>query len=177
MLLVYRDGLSHRETAEFLDISLSAVKVRVHRGRRRLQNALQVEFGQQYRTEVKVKMVEVTVYDEEIFYATLDVRVRAKATTAEIDCRPSDATNLALRLNLPIFVAQEVMDAVVISQISSIIIPDSNNLPQRHRELPSGRPHSSLRALRVCAVNIQKDNVLFHPYFQVTHAYRDPEQR
>ena len=77
LLLVYRDGLSHRETAEFLDISLSAVKVRVHRGRRRLQNALQVEFGQQYRTEVKVKMVEVTVYDEEIFYATLDVRVRA----------------------------------------------------------------------------------------------------
>lgn len=37
LLLVYRDGLNHRQTANELGISLSAVKVRVHRGRRRLR--------------------------------------------------------------------------------------------------------------------------------------------
>lgn len=37
---VYRDGMSLRETAAKLDISLSAAKVRVHRGRKRLRQTL-----------------------------------------------------------------------------------------------------------------------------------------
>jgi RNA polymerase sigma-70 factor (ECF subfamily) len=41
LLLVYRDGLSHQETADRLGTSLGAVKVRVHRGRHRLQAILQ----------------------------------------------------------------------------------------------------------------------------------------
>jgi RNA polymerase sigma factor (sigma-70 family) len=41
LLLIYRDGLSHRETADLLDTSLGAIKVRAHRGRRRLQTQLQ----------------------------------------------------------------------------------------------------------------------------------------
>lgn len=40
LLLVYRDGLSHQETATQLGVSSGAVKVRVHRGRRRLRAAL-----------------------------------------------------------------------------------------------------------------------------------------
>ncbi len=40
LLLVYRDGLNQRQTADELGISLSAVKVRVHRGRRRLRTML-----------------------------------------------------------------------------------------------------------------------------------------
>jgi RNA polymerase sigma factor (sigma-70 family) len=41
LLLIYRDGLSHRETADLLGTSLGAIKVRAHRGRRRLQTHLQ----------------------------------------------------------------------------------------------------------------------------------------
>lgn len=43
ILLVYGNGLSHREAAARLNASLSAVKVRVHRGRRRLRAALEAE--------------------------------------------------------------------------------------------------------------------------------------
>jgi bifunctional DNase/RNase len=43
-----------------------------------------------------------------VFYATLFVRVNGQAH--EVDARPSDALNLALRLNAPIFVAAEVME-------------------------------------------------------------------
>ena len=42
------------------------------------------------------------------YYATVFVTV--SGTTHEVDARPSDALNLALRVGAPIFVAQEVMD-------------------------------------------------------------------
>lgn len=65
LLLVYRDGLTHRETADLLGASLSAVKVRVHRGRRRLQIRLQAgrpapRARQPAREE---QMIPVTVVD------------------------------------------------------------------------------------------------------------------
>ena len=37
--------------------------------------------------------------------------VKTRDGTSEIDCRPSDALNLAVRLEVPIFVAAEVMQA------------------------------------------------------------------
>jgi len=40
LLLVYQDGLTHRETAVQLNTSVNAIKVRVHRGRRRLRDRL-----------------------------------------------------------------------------------------------------------------------------------------
>lgn len=80
--LVYGHGLSHRETAHLLGVSVSAVKVRVHRGRRRLHDS--------------------------VFYAT--ITLRAAEQTTEIDCRPSDAINLAVRLDVALHVAGEVMD-------------------------------------------------------------------
>lgn len=40
LLLVYQNGLTHRETAVALNISVGAVKVRVHRGRHRLRERL-----------------------------------------------------------------------------------------------------------------------------------------
>lgn len=45
LLLVYRDGLTHKETAVQLNASISAIKVRVHRGRRRLRDKLQPDWG------------------------------------------------------------------------------------------------------------------------------------
>jgi RNA polymerase sigma factor (sigma-70 family) len=199
LLLVYRDGFSHQETAVQLGISLSAVKVRVHRGRNRLRSAL---------TPVEVHMLEVAIHDiltikvdpnadlpddeavetmekaeldalwrslnehrivilkekmqdrylpiwigpseadlllfklqekelkrplvfdltrtlmdlgsltlekvavsrlhEQVFYGSLTIR--KNGTTHEVDCRPSDAINLAVRQDVPMFVAAEVME-------------------------------------------------------------------
>jgi RNA polymerase sigma factor (sigma-70 family) len=199
LLLVYRDGFSHQETAVQLGISLSAVKVRVHRGRNRLRSAL---------TPVEVHMLEVAIHDiltikvdpnadlpddeavetmekaeldalwrslnehrivilkekmqdrylpiwigpseadlllfklqekelkrplvfdltrtlmdlgsltlekvavsrlhGQVFYGSLTIR--KNGTTHEVDCRPSDAINLAVRQDVPMFVAAEVME-------------------------------------------------------------------
>ena len=55
-----------------------------------------------------IERVAVSQLKDDVFYATL--WMRAGGATHEIDARPSDALNLALRLNVPIFVAPEVMD-------------------------------------------------------------------
>lgn len=54
LLLIYLDGLSHRETAVQLNTSLSAIKVRAHRGRRRLRKQL---------LSKENNMILVTIYD------------------------------------------------------------------------------------------------------------------
>jgi RNA polymerase sigma factor (sigma-70 family) len=199
VLLVYLEGLSHKEVATQLGTSLSAVKVRVHRGRRRLQQALQSEVEPMvqrvykehtmiqvhvqdvlYATSVKPDATDVAVATEQVarqssrvillkgdsserilpiwvgsfegdalamhlkqeeskrpltfdllktllalgqvtveqvtvarlventYYSNL--LVHAGASTVEVDCRPSDAINLALRLNVPILVAEEVLE-------------------------------------------------------------------
>jgi bifunctional DNase/RNase/predicted DNA-binding protein (UPF0251 family) len=201
VLLVYLEGFNHKEAAAQLGTSLSAVKVRVHRGRRRLQQALQGEYEQSlHDVDKERKMIPVSVHDvlrkigrqattstepgeaatvettvdpshrmvllkeeegervlpiwigsfegdaiwlylkqmqtprpltfdlfktllalgktvveraivvrlhENCFYSNLVVKT--ETGTAEVDCRPSDAINMALRLGVPIFVAEEVM--------------------------------------------------------------------
>ncbi len=56
-----------------------------------------------------LERVAVSRLHEDVFYATL--WVRTGDAVQEVDARPSDAFNLALRVNAPIFVAPEVMDA------------------------------------------------------------------
>lgn len=207
ILRVYMDGLSHREAARLLDTSVGAVKVRVHRGRKRLRRALAAEFAGR-RRQKEMAMIEVTVHDvlarlpedetwpeideekptleqaeqwvarlgmsghrvvllkerggerllpiwvgpfeaeavivhlqgpepmrpltfdlmktlldtgdrelarvavsrlhEKVYYGTLTVQ-NGDGANHEIDCRPSDAINLAVRMAAPIFVAPEVM--------------------------------------------------------------------
>jgi RNA polymerase sigma factor (sigma-70 family) len=207
IVYVYLNELSHGAAAERLNTSVGAIKVRVHRGRRRLHQSLATEFyGREGQMEVE--MIEVTVYDvlaklakedtlpqadetaslteraeewlvrlnagshrvvllaekegsrqlpiwvgpiegegmvmqlqghspmrpltfdlvkellevgnmelqsvaisrlhEKVFYGALTVKTDA-ATTRELDCRPSDAINLALRMKAPIFVGPEIM--------------------------------------------------------------------
>lgn len=59
--------------------------------------------------QAKVEHVAISRLQAEVFYATLTVHTNGQ--TQEVDARPSDALNLALRLNAPIFVAPEVMDS------------------------------------------------------------------
>lgn len=213
---VYLHELSHRAAAEELDTTAGSIKVRVHRGRRRLQQSLAGELPGRAR-RMEDKMIEVTVadvlakiaedetlpavddsrpateqaeawlvrfsrgshravllaekegervlpiwigpvegeaiaiqlqgrsparpltfdllkdvlaagdlqlrhaaisrLDECVYYASLVVQ-RNGAPVQEIDCRPSDAINLALRMEAPIFVAAEVMgqEGVVVAE-------------------------------------------------------------
>ena len=55
-----------------------------------------------------IERVAVSKLREKVFYATLWVKTGDSAQ--EVDARPSDALNLALRVNAPLFVAPEVMD-------------------------------------------------------------------
>jgi RNA polymerase sigma factor (sigma-70 family) len=56
----------------------------------------------------RLEKVAVTSLRESTYYATLWVKVRGRVH--EVDARPSDALNLALRLKAPIFVAPEVLE-------------------------------------------------------------------
>ena len=56
-----------------------------------------------------IDRVAVSKLHDKVFYATL--WVKSGDTVQEVDARPSDALNLALRTNAPIFVAPEVMEA------------------------------------------------------------------
>jgi bifunctional DNase/RNase len=65
----------------------------------------------------RVESVAVSSLREEVFYATVRV-IAADGTAREIDARPSDAINLAARVNAPILVADEVMAS------AGVILPE-----------------------------------------------------
>jgi len=52
--------------------------------------------------------VEVTSLSEDVFYGNLIFKIEGQKK--QIDCRPSDALALAVRMNVPILVAEEVLD-------------------------------------------------------------------
>jgi bifunctional DNase/RNase len=60
------------------------------------------------RARATVERVVITHCEGEVFYAT--VRLGRPGGPEEIDARPSDAINLALRTNAPILVAAQVID-------------------------------------------------------------------
>ncbi|RME73537.1 MAG: bifunctional nuclease family protein [Chloroflexi bacterium] len=60
----------------------------------------------------KVSHVLVSELKNDTFYARIVMDVNGKSL--EIDARPSDAIALAVRVNAPLFVAEEVMDAASI---------------------------------------------------------------
>ena len=63
--------------------------------------------------EIPVERVAVTRLHDNIFYATIWVKVGDRVH--EVDARPSDALNLALRVRAPIFVAPELFGQAPIS--------------------------------------------------------------
>jgi RNA polymerase sigma factor (sigma-70 family) len=78
LLLVYIEGLSHRDAAESLGASPGAIKVRVHRGRRRLASALSDEFDARPKVAIpkteEANMIPVTVYDVLMSESLIDHR-------------------------------------------------------------------------------------------------------
>jgi uncharacterized protein len=60
------------------------------------------------------KLVSITITDlsDHTFFATLDV-VKPDGTTVHIDSRPSDAIALGIASDVPIFVAEHVLEAAM----------------------------------------------------------------
>jgi hypothetical protein len=58
--------------------------------------------------EARVEWVTVMSLRENTFYAT--IRVRVGDRVQDVDARPSDALNVALRVNAPIFVVPELFE-------------------------------------------------------------------
>lgn len=59
-------------------------------------------------TDIKIKKMCITELKNGVFYAV--ITIAGKDKTIEIDSRPSDALNLALRANAPLYVAKAVFD-------------------------------------------------------------------
>ncbi len=57
-----------------------------------------------------VSHVLIKELNESVFHARLFINIEGEREPREIDCRPSDAIALAVRVKVPIFIAEEVMD-------------------------------------------------------------------
>lgn len=67
--------------------------------------------------DLRVEHVTIGELHDQVFYATIKVGTSRQMT--EVDCRPSDAINLAALLGVPLYIAEEVM-------IEAGIVPNSD---------------------------------------------------
>jgi len=87
--------------ADAITLSLQELEVARPMTHDLLRNMLQVLGAQ-------VLQVKITELREDVFYACIVISVNGREM--EIDSRPSDALALAVRVHVPIFVAEVVMD-------------------------------------------------------------------
>ena len=87
--------------AEAITLSLQEVEVVRPLTHDLLRNVLE-ELGAQ------VLRINITELRDDVFYARIILRVNGREMS--IDSRPSDALALAVRVHVPVFVAEEVMD-------------------------------------------------------------------
>jgi bifunctional DNase/RNase len=59
-------------------------------------------------TSVNVERIEISELVDQTFYAV--IRMSSNGRAVEVSSRPSDAIALAVRINVPIFAAEEVLD-------------------------------------------------------------------
>lgn len=89
--------------------------------------------------KMKIEKVAVTALRENIYYATMWIKVRGKIQ--EIDARPSDAVTLSLRAQAPIYVTPEVLEsnpylvnsnAIIkgLDQIHEKVLAENRTLPE-----------------------------------------------
>ncbi len=90
--------------------------------------------------ECRLHRVEIVKIEEGTFYAELVLECNGE--TVRLDCRPSDAISVALRVGSPLFVAEDVMaEAGRIPEISK----DAHD--GGHVKDPKGRPRLTPREL------------------------------
>lgn len=73
-------------------------------------------------TDIKITKVVITNLKDNTFYATIGLN--DSGNKIELDSRPSDAVAIALRVNAPIFVEEDVFDKAAVKVDSE---PDSEN--------------------------------------------------
>lgn len=88
--------------AEALSIELQQVTVARPLTHDLLRNVIEAMGGE-------VQYIVVSELRDDTFYARIVISLNGR--TIEVDSRPSDAMNLAVRTRAPIYVAEEVMDA------------------------------------------------------------------
>ena len=82
-------------------------------------------------------LTHITVNDlqNDTFYAKLGLRVDGK--TVEVDSRPSDAIALAVRADVPIYVADEVLEkaGIILDESGKPLIPEDRVGEERPKEV------------------------------------------
>jgi RNA polymerase sigma factor (sigma-70 family) len=93
-------------------------------------------------TGARIERVAITELAEKTFYAVIGVAVDGQ--THDVDARPSDALNLAVRVGAPIFVADSVIDQCALSEddVESALEAEAERgseelVPGRYRSLSS----------------------------------------
>ncbi len=79
-----------------------------------------------------VERVEITSVDSGTFYAT--IIVRAEERSIAVDARPSDSIALAIRMNAPIFVAEDVLDSASVPDDFGVTDQDEETQLAEFRE-------------------------------------------
>jgi bifunctional DNase/RNase len=108
-IVILKDALSERflpiwigpYEAEAITVSLQEMEVARPLTHDLLRNVLQTLGGE-------VQRVNITELRDDVFYARIIVDVNGE--TLEIDSRPSDALALAVRVHVPIYVDESVME-------------------------------------------------------------------
>jgi uncharacterized protein len=90
-------------------------------------------------TGARVERVTVTSLREKTFYATIAVAV--DGSVEDVDARPSDALNLAVRVGAPIFVENDVLEQAAVPP-DDLAARLENEAEKTGLELPPGEWHS-----------------------------------
>ncbi len=96
--------------------------------------------------EARVVRVEVVSVKEDVFYG--NIVVERGGQTYNIDARPSDSFALAVRAHVPIFLAEEVLDAAGILP-SVDLLQEPAESPAATEPLPASEPVDAKKRLSV----------------------------
>jgi RNA polymerase sigma factor (sigma-70 family) len=86
--------------------------------------------------KMKIDKVAVTALRDNVYYATMWVKMRGKIH--EVDARPSDAVTLALRKKVPIFVSPEVLETNETVLSSQTVLPRLEEIRRKDLEEHGG---------------------------------------
>lgn len=73
--------------------------------------------------QMRLQSAAVSRFQKRVFYGTLFVKGSGNGDVQKVDCRPSDAINLALRMEAPILVAPEVMEQLGVVEDGDDFLP------------------------------------------------------
>lgn len=98
--------------------------------------------------------VEIVSLSDDVFYGNLILDV--EGATRQVDCRPSDALALAARMDVPILVAEEVMEQAGITPEEDMTEKDSG---ERKRDVFDDTQEPNLEVFEDFLKNIDLDDL------------------